>query len=348
MSDQVVSIIVPTYNRGYCIRRTIDSVRAQSHKSWELIVVDDGSTDNTAELIKSDYSQDPRIRYIFQENAGVSAARNAGIRVSRGDFIAFLDSDDVWMPWKLNVQLQCFQAFPKIGMVWTEFAAMDQSEKIVHQRYLRRMYDAYRFFPNPSILFSEAHDLSSIGITGCADNPSARLYIGDIYPAMLRGNLVHTSTVMLSRERLLKVKEFDETLVLSGEDYDFHFRTCKWGKVCFVDLPSTIYQMDTSDRLSLYSAQIAMNFEKTVKAAISREKGNGLFSPAVVNDVLAEAHGWIAAELFKSKNRAGAGSHALRSLMHKPRQPRLAFLFGLTLVPRPISDLLIRTYRHFK
>jgi glycosyltransferase involved in cell wall biosynthesis len=323
-------------------------VRAQSHKSWELILVDDGSTDNTAELIKSSYSQDPRIRYLFQANAGVSAARNAGIRASGGDFIAFLDSDDVWLPWKLNVQLQCFRAFPDIGMVWTDFAAMDAAENIVHQRYLRRMYDAYRFFPTPSSLLSEAHDLSSIGITECEDYPEARLYIGNIYSAMLRGNLVHTSTVMLSRERLLKVKGFEEKLVLSGEDYDFHFRTCKWGRVCFVDIPSAIYQVDTSDRLSLHKAQIAINFAKTVEAAIDREKGNGVFSPAVVNDVLAEAHGWIAEELFRSKNRAGAGSHALRSLMHKPRQPRLAFLFGLTLVPRPISELMIRTYRQFK
>ena len=348
MSEQLVSIIVPTYNRGYCIQRTIDSVRAQSHENWELIIVDDGSTDNTAEVIQSNYSQDKRVRYIFQANAGVSAARNAGIRAAYGDFVAFLDSDDVWRPWKLNVQLRCFEAFPEIGMVWTEFSAMDPSERIVEQRYLRKMYDAYRFFPTASSLFSETHDLSAAEIGGSEDIPNVRAHVGNIYPAMLRGNLVHTSTVMLSRERLLKVKEFDETLVLSGEDYDFHFRTCKWGKVCFVDVPSTIYQVDTRDRLSLHRAQIAKNFARTVEAAISREKGNGLFPRSVVNDVLAEAHGWIAEELFRNNDRSGAGAHALRSLKHKPRQPRLACLFGLTLVPTRMSELLIRTYQCFK
>lgn len=348
MSDQLVSIIVPTYNRGYCIQRTIDSVRAQTHQNWELIVVDDGSTDNTADVVQSSYSGDHRVRYIFQANGGVSAARNAGIRAAYGDFVAFLDSDDVWKAWKLMVQLQCFRKFPEVGMVWTDFSAMDPSETIVQQRYLRTMYDAYRFFPTSSSLFSEAHDLSSIGVTECEAGESAGVFTGNIYPAMLRGNLVHTSTVMLSRERLQKVKEFDETLVLSGEDYDFHFRTCKWGKVCFVDLPSTLYQIDTGDRLSLHRAQIAMNFARTVEAAISREEGNGLFPPSVINDVLAEAHGWIAEELFKSKDRSGAGSHALRSLKHRPRQPRLAILFGLTLVPQRLSELLIRTYHHLK
>lgn len=347
MSDQLVSIIVPTYNRAYCIQRAIDSVRAQSHQDWELIVVDDGSTDNTAEVIQSNFSRDPRVRYIFQANAGVSAARNAGIRASYGNFVAFLDSDDVWKRWKLKVQLQCFRAFPEIGMVWTEFSAMDPSERIVEQRYLRKMYEAYRFFPTPSSLFSETHDLPATGEES-EDNPNARVFIGNIYPAMLRGNLVHTSTVMLSRERLLKVKEFDETLVLSGEDYDFHFRTCKWGKVCFVDLPSTFYQVDTKDRLSLHRAQIAKNFARTVEAAISREKGNGMFPRAVINEVLAEAHGWIAEELFRSKDRAGAGSHALRSLRHKPRQPRVACLLGLTLVSPRMSELVIRTYRYLK
>ncbi|HEY2860286.1 MAG TPA: glycosyltransferase family 2 protein [Terracidiphilus sp.] len=348
MSGELVSVVVPTYNRGYCIGRTIDSVRAQSHADWELIVVDDGSTDNTAELIKSNYGHDPRVRYLVQENAGVSAARNTGIRASKGDYVAFLDSDDVWKPWKLKVQLGCFQVFPEAGMVWTDFAAVDQSNRIVEERYLRKMYDAYRFYPDPSDLFSGSRDLASIEVAEEEGGRDARAFIGNIYAAMLRGNLVHTSTVMLSRERLLKVKEFDESLVLSGEDYDFHFRTCKWGAVCFIDLASTLYQVETGDRLSLHKAQIAANFVKTVEGAISREEGSGQFSAPVIREVLAEAHGWLAEELFKSKDLAGAASHALRSLRHKPRQPRLAFLLGLSLVPPWVSQRLLNTFRYLK
>jgi len=80
--DDLVSVIVPTFNRAYCVGRAIDSVCAQTHAHWELLLVDDGSTDNTAELIAARYGHDPRIRYIYQQNAGVSAARNAGIRAS--------------------------------------------------------------------------------------------------------------------------------------------------------------------------------------------------------------------------------------------------------------------------
>ncbi|HEY3704759.1 MAG TPA: glycosyltransferase family 2 protein [Terracidiphilus sp.] len=345
---ELVSIIVPTYNRAYCIQRTIDSVRAQSHVNWELIVVDDGSSDDTAELIRSNIAEDSRIRYVYQDNTGVSAARNTGIRAATGDLVAFLDSDDVWKSWKLNLQVQCFRAFPEIGMVWTDFASVDRLGAIVNQRHLRTMYHAYRFFPTPESLFPEGHELSCIGMTGLEGGMKPRVYIGNIYSAMLRGNLVHTSTVMVSRDRLNCVKGFDEALLLSGEDYDFHFRTCKWGKVCFVDVPSTMYQVDSSDRLSHYRAQVAMNFAKTVEAAIAREKGSGSFSASAINEVLAEAHGWAAEELFKTKDRSRAGAHAFRSLRHNPRQPRLALLLGLAIVPVQVSEALVRTYRYLK
>src|SRR5579863_7279546 len=119
MKPDLVSIIIPTFNRAYCIRHTVDSVVAQTHANWEVLIVDDGSTDGTRELIASTYSHDPRIRYLYQPNAGVSHARNTGIAESHGEFVAFLDSDDVWKPWKLAVQLACLAGQPEIGMVWT-------------------------------------------------------------------------------------------------------------------------------------------------------------------------------------------------------------------------------------
>jgi len=99
-----ISVIIPTYNRDEFVTKAVDSVLSQSYTSYELIVVDDGSTDNTREVLKP-YMD--RISYIYQENAGVSAARNAGIMAASGRWIAFLDSDDTWMPDKLARQIQC-------------------------------------------------------------------------------------------------------------------------------------------------------------------------------------------------------------------------------------------------
>ncbi len=83
MANNLVTVIIPTYNRAYCVGRAIESVRAQTHSNWELLLVDDGSTDNTADLIAANYGSDSRIHYIQQANAGVSAARNTGISAAQ-------------------------------------------------------------------------------------------------------------------------------------------------------------------------------------------------------------------------------------------------------------------------
>jgi glycosyltransferase involved in cell wall biosynthesis len=343
-----VSVIIPTYNRSYCVWKAIDSVRNQTHSNWEVVVVDDGSTDDTHSVIRSRYGADVRIRYIYQTNAGVSAARNTGIRASRGNYIAFLDSDDIWKPWKLNVQLGCFRAFPEIGMAWTNFEAVNPAGDVVKSRYLTTMYEAYRFFDSFDSLFEKSCDLADLMDLTSDQDPNARVYVGNIYTQMLRGNLVHTSTVLLSKERIEKVGWFDVDLTLSGEDYDYHFRTCKWGAVAFVDIASMFYQLGFSDRLTQYSMQIAQNFLKTVTAAIERERGTATFSGGMVDEVLAEAHAWVAEELFKSGDYAPARRHALRALHHRKLQPRLFLVFALTMLPSSMTRGLLKGYRSCK
>lgn len=114
-----VSIIIPTYNRAHLLPRAICSVLKQSFHDWELIIVDDGSTDDTEEVVR-DFS-DPRVRYIRHDtNRGAPAARNTGIRAARGRYIAFLDSDDEWLPEKLEKQLKIFETSDAdVGAVYT-------------------------------------------------------------------------------------------------------------------------------------------------------------------------------------------------------------------------------------
>ena len=109
MRDPIVSVVIPTYNRAHCLGDAIDSVLAQNFQDYELIVVDDGSTDETCGIMKA---YDGRVKLIRQNNSGVSSARNAGIRAAGGEWIAFLDSDDTWEPDKLKVQVDDLQASP--------------------------------------------------------------------------------------------------------------------------------------------------------------------------------------------------------------------------------------------
>ncbi len=104
------SVIIPAYNAESFIQSSIDSVLSQTRDDYEIVVVDDGSNDHTAEIIKS--IDDFRIRYIYQENKGVSAARNTGIRNAKGEYICFLDADDLWKPHHLEVIYEMIEAFP--------------------------------------------------------------------------------------------------------------------------------------------------------------------------------------------------------------------------------------------
>ncbi len=107
MTDELVSVIIPTYNRERCITQSIESVLRQTYDNLEVIVVDDGSTDNTKTTVLS--INDSRIRYVYQDNEGACAARNHGVRVAKGRIVAFHDSDDTWHPEKIQKQLECLR-----------------------------------------------------------------------------------------------------------------------------------------------------------------------------------------------------------------------------------------------
>lgn len=112
MPAELVSVIIPAYNPGDLLRRSLDSVLAQTWRAFEIIVVDDGSTDQTAQLCAA---YGARVRYSRQPNMGVSAARNHGLRMARGEFVAFLDADDAWLPDLLSVLVGHLQAHPEVG-----------------------------------------------------------------------------------------------------------------------------------------------------------------------------------------------------------------------------------------
>ena len=107
-----VSVVIPAYNAAWCIRRAIDSALAQDFRSLEVLVVDDGSTDNTPEILTS-YAGS--VRVVKKANGGLSSARNAGIKEAKGAYIAFLDADDWWLPGKLSAQVKLMQSRPEIG-----------------------------------------------------------------------------------------------------------------------------------------------------------------------------------------------------------------------------------------
>lgn len=176
----LVSVVIPAYNAGPFLGEALDSVFAQGYADLEVIVVDDGSTDNTREVAES-YGD--RIRYIRQDNAGASAARNRGIREAKGDFVAFLDADDLWVPSKLQKQLELFDQRPELGMVITDCIAFGEWGEYVPPGDKRE-----------------------------------RLMVGDICQNIFLYSGVGTPSVMVRREVFDKVGMFNENLPLAEDD----------------------------------------------------------------------------------------------------------------------------------
>jgi glycosyltransferase involved in cell wall biosynthesis len=342
----LVSVVVPTFNRAYCLRQAVDSALRQSHSELEVLVVDDGSTDDTRDLLASCYGDEPRVRYLYQENRGVSAARNRGIRAAKGEFLAFLDSDDVWKPWKLELQVACLRFLPSAGMVWTDMEAVGPDGLISDAKFLRSMYSAYQWFRNED-LFSQSYRLSDLSPRMGDIVEEGMFYEGDIFSPMIMGNLVHTSTVLIRRERFEKVDGFNEAWI-SGEDYDYHLRTCREGPVAFIDLASIQYRRGAPDRLSRHRYLVADHFLQTIRTMIRQERRRITLPRKMLHHVLAEAHAWVGEESLQLEDYAGARRHLAKSLGYRPLQPRTMRLLASASLPRTIDRSLRALYRGIK
>lgn len=204
-----VSVIIPTYNRGWIIKEAIDSVLAQTYRTYELIVVNDGSTDETAALLNQ-YGD--RLQVIYQENQGVSSARNRGIASSRGELIALLDSDDLWLPEKLDRQVSFFQKYPQALICQTQEIWVRNGKRV-----------------NPG----KRHKKLS----------------GKIFEPSLSLCLVSPSAAMFRKELAGMVGLFDEKLP-ACEDYDLWLRVSSRFPVHLIDEFLIIKRGGHSDQLS--------------------------------------------------------------------------------------------------
>lgn len=188
-----VSVVIPTCNRAGPLRRALDSVLLQSRRPYEIIVVDDGSTDTTRDMISREY---PGVNYSYQDNSGVSSARNAGIERAKGEWIAFLDSDDEWLPGKLAAQCQALFRHPGYRICHTDEIWIRQNRRV-----------------NPM----RKHEK----------------FGGWIYEKCLPRCVISPSSVLIHESVFEQVGKFDENLP-ACEDYDLWLRICAIHQVLFV------------------------------------------------------------------------------------------------------------------
>lgn len=202
MQKELVSIILPTYNRDWIISRAIESVLSQSYTNYELIIIDDGSTDNTLEVIEP-YGN--KVKYFYVENSGVAAARNKGISLSEGEFIAFIDSDDIWEVDKLEKQVLLFDNNPSYDLC----------------------YCGVNYYHNNAL---ERDTLSHYGL----------IKNGFVFSKLLKKPSIATSSVVIRAKILKNIGTFNENFKLF-EDRDLWLRIALNHRIYF--LPNILVKM---------------------------------------------------------------------------------------------------------
>jgi glycosyltransferase involved in cell wall biosynthesis len=191
-----VSVVLPTYNRLPLLCRAVASVIGQTFSDWELIVVNDGSTDDTREYLEA--IDDPRVRPLSLEHRGITSARNAGLRLARGEWVAFHDSDDLWLPEKLEWQLR----------------------RVAAQPTCRWSYTRYSFIDTNGIPLPERSNLLPLPVSGHILEPLLRFEVSTAVPTML-----------VQRSLIEEIDGFDATMLFLS-DYDFILRLAARSDVC--------------------------------------------------------------------------------------------------------------------
>lgn len=300
-----ISVVIPCYNAKRYVAAALTSVFEQGWPDIEVIVVDDGSTDGSASLISRDF---PGVTLITQQNQGVASARNLGIRRARGDWIAFLDADDVWLPGKLAAQQQALVEQPDARVCYCAWQIWNSSD------------------PEPtSVLLKEL---------GAFSDKSSRWGgpSGWIYSDLLLGCAVWTSTVLAHRSVFEEVGVFDTALRV-GEDYDLWLRASRVTKIVRVSKPLALYRMHSE---SITRRVPQDNYEAIVIAkAIARWGYHGpdgtTARSADVDETLARTWRDFANANLLAGNFTGARQAAIKALRIKPFRIQAWSVFAKSL-----------------
>lgn len=227
MKTPVISIVIPTFNRAGMIHHAIDSVKSQNFEDWELIVVDDASTDTTEAVVKNLIKDDHRIKYLKQTiKKGGCASRNEGIRNSRGNYIAFLDDDDRWHPEKLKLQYNEICTNSDAGLIYCGFQYID----FKNNKVIRKVFPFYK---------------------------------GDVSSILIRNNIIGSATPLIKKECFILAGLFDVELN-SCQDWDMWIRIAQHYKINYVekilaDITLHGHQVSTNLSSKIESRRIIIN-----------------------------------------------------------------------------------------
>jgi hypothetical protein len=274
-------VVIPTFNRARTVVRAVESVLAQTVPVLEVIVVDDGSEDDTGGICSA---MPAPVRYVRQRNAGPAAARNRGMREARGEYVAFLDSDDVWHPQKLEAQLASLAACPEAAWSITDCEVVDlDGRPLPGTQGFARGFPVFRALgATPQEVFGTRLAERDVRVAG-REYP---LFTGEVFELLFHGNFVFPSCALVHRRVIERVGFFDESLLVAMDNEYFH-RVAAHFPLTIVMAPLFRYQTGAADartasgntirliRTALLSGERAAEIRETLSPAEARALRSG-------------------------------------------------------------------------
>lgn len=324
-----VSIILPAYNCETTIAAAVRSCLAQSYDDVEIIVVNDGSTDRTLEVLE-EFGGD--IRILTQENLGLAAARNAGTRAATGEFVAWMDGDDLARPERLKLQVSVLKDNPSFALVSSDFSAFvgaqpdfDSSHISFYYHSISRLGGIPRIYRHSDV--SEAAEFHGVRW-------------GHVYDFLLAGNFVHPPTVMVRRQAFDDVGFFDETIRYSS-DYDLIIRIARTGPFAFIDTSLLRYRISETQMSHVAGDKVALETVRILEKVRAADPGIYSRHPELFQQRFAESF-ILAAEMLGQSDRPQALRLLLRGLKYRLLLSRaFPVLVKLTL-PHYVLDAIRR------
>ena len=308
-----VSVILTTYNRPEFLEEAILSVLNQTFNDYEFLVVDDGSIDPDTKAICDHYKD--QLTYIFRENGGLPAARNTGIVNAKGKYICFLDDDDVWMPQKLQRQVDYFKQIPSsenIGLIFTWSIIIDEKGQ-------------------------------EIGRGGTHVR-------GNIFYDLFYKCLVHApSSVMIKREVFEKIGLFDEFFRMR-QDWEFYFRVSKRYNICSIDEPLIKYRRHSANLSGRKNMKKSEFYEMKVLEKVFHLEAKNKKVQKIRNDVMAKFYLKQSAGYFFGNNLEYCRNRFKIALGYEPGAIPLLYklMYIASFFPRGIRSITIAVYRFYK
>ncbi|MEW5746943.1 MAG: glycosyltransferase family 2 protein [Nitrospirota bacterium] len=322
-----VSVIIPTYNRAHYLKKSVKSALRQTYGNLEVIVVDDGSTDNTRAVLQP-YIDDRRIIYLYQNNAGSPAkARNRGLRAASGDYIAFLDSDDVRMPESIERSVALLDASPEVGMVcadWLNF----------------KRYHSVRRDRKPSWI-TKAGYIEKLPDEFVRERGEDFLILGeDFIYELFNTNFVFTSSVVTRRALLDRVGWFDESLTI-GEDCDLWMRICEVAYLAFLTSP-LVYRRVHRGSITSSLARNIMDDTRVLEKFMSKRRPLQPYVKKRFHRRLENFYSRSGYFFFTRNNLAESRKRFMRAIRYNPSAYAYYRYFALSLMPMDLFLLAKR------